>query len=74
MINTRKPLRPESERITLLILEVLYLIIHGYMLDESEDDANVFTLSIGNVPSKCDVIIKIVYPLESFIYYEIDQI
>ena len=37
-------------------------IIRRYMLDESEDESNIFTLSVGNVPSQCDVVIKITYP------------
>ena len=34
---------------------------HRFMLDESEEEANVFTISVGNIPGRCDVIIKITY-------------
>lgn len=31
------------------------------MLDEDEDEINVFTLSCGNIPPQCDIIIKVRY-------------
>jgi hypothetical protein len=36
------------------------------MLDESEDETNIFTLSVGNIPPHCDVVIKITYLIFSF--------
>ena len=38
---------------------------HGaYLMDESVESPDVFTVSVGNLPPKCDVVIRITYVLE----------
>ena len=36
----------------------------AYLMDESDEAPDVFTVSVGNLPAKCDVIIRIVYVIE----------